>query len=60
MKAKLVETPGATAAKQSADMAKRREYQPPQLLKLGDVRDLTLGASQGVPESGGSPGSLLP
>lgn len=59
MKAKLVETPGATS-KQSVENDARRAYQPPQLLKLGDVRDLTLGASQGVPESGGAPGSLLP
>ena len=40
--------------------AARRDYTPPLLLKLGDVRDLTLGGSTGVPESGGAPGTLLP
>lgn len=30
-------------------------YQAPVLRALGDVRDLTLGGSAGVPESGGGP-----
>jgi hypothetical protein len=30
----------------------RLEYQAPQLVRLGDVRDLTLGGSPGIGDSG--------
>lgn len=32
--------------------AGRQPYQPPRLVPLGDLRDLTLGASPGVGDSG--------
>ena len=37
--------------------APRRPYQPPRLVRYGDVRDVTLGPSPGVGESG-APGVL--
>lgn len=36
----------------SAVPASRAPYQPPRLVPLGDLRDLTLGASPGVGDSG--------
>lgn len=37
----------------------RRLYKPPQLIELGDVRDVTLGGSPGGGDSG-PPGPFLP
>jgi hypothetical protein len=31
----------------------RRDYEPPRLVALGDLRELTLGASPGAGDSGG-------
>ena len=37
----------------------RKPYRPPQLIPRGDVRDVTLGPTPGVGESG-NPGTLRP
>ena len=37
-----------------AELRQPRVYQPPKLVALGDVRDLTLGGSAGTGDSGGS------
>jgi hypothetical protein len=37
-----------------ANRVARRDYAPPQLVHLGDVRDLTLGGSPGAGDSGNS------
>ena len=45
-------TPGASKAGQERNPA-RAPYVPPQLEKLGNVRDLVLGGSEGSLDTGG-------
>ena len=47
-----------TALQQAAGPS-RRAYQRPQLEVLGDIRDLTLGGSPGIGDSG-NPGNFKP
>ncbi len=47
--------PEATAAHEGGEHAvPRRPYHAPQLRRLGSVRELTLGATQGMSEGGGT------
>lgn len=45
--------------KPAADAPQRRPYRKPELTRRGDVRDVTLGPTPGIGESG-NPGTLRP
>jgi len=51
MRAKQTEEHEATAAV-AKNASPRRRYRMPKLVRFGDIRDLTLGSSPGVGESG--------
>lgn len=34
---------------------RKKPYTPPQVLSLGDIRDVTMGGSPGIGDSGGAP-----
>jgi hypothetical protein len=50
MKTIVALIPGPTDA--AGVPAERLDYQAPQLVRVGDVRDLTLGGSPGIGDSG--------
>ncbi|MGD9583531.1 MAG: lasso RiPP family leader peptide-containing protein [Lysobacterales bacterium] len=43
-----------TAVAEIHPIRPRLPYQPPRLVDLGDLRDVTLGASPGIGDSGGT------